>query len=165
MVSRRVVAVALALCALGAGCTHGRTDEEKAKVRAEREREARKEPADLDAWWKAGTLPPSVEEGTPVRGGTLNVRIHSEPPSLNYLIDSDWWMARITLHNVNESLLRPDPRGQRAALRLPRSAHDIEWRIRFRRRAARQAHAHRQHVRLPEISGAARRAAGYDNRG
>jgi len=64
----------------------------------------------LDAYWRDGILPPGLEEGTPSRGGTLTVRINSNPPSLTYLLDSDGWLYRVVMHNLHEALVRPDPR-------------------------------------------------------
>jgi len=66
--------------------------------------------AALDPHWRDGTLPPGLDEGEPVRGGTLVVRTNVNPPSLNSLLDSDGWARRITLHNLHEALVRPDPR-------------------------------------------------------
>jgi peptide/nickel transport system substrate-binding protein len=58
----------------------------------------------------AGRLPPGLDAGPPVDGGTLTVRIHVEPPHLGYLLEPDWWLARIANHNLTESLVRADPR-------------------------------------------------------
>ncbi len=97
---------------VSAGCTRGRTDEEK---EAEREAKvaaaARPLPRWIDEPWAEGVLPDGLEEGTPVKGGTLTVRINVEPGSLGYLIQPDWWLSRIVGHDVNESLIRADPRG------------------------------------------------------
>ncbi|HWV39058.1 MAG TPA: ABC transporter substrate-binding protein [Vulgatibacter sp.] len=99
------------LAALAAGCTRGRTDEQKAADRrAELARAAPTIPAWIDEPWREGFFPPGVDEGDPVPGGTLTVRVRSEPGSLGYLIESDWWLSRIVLHDVNESLIRTDPR-------------------------------------------------------
>ena len=106
----RGVALMLALSALS-GCTRGRTDEEKAADRrAELARAAPVVPAWIDEPWREGVLPPEVGEGAPVDGGTQTVRVRSEPGSLGYLIDSDWWLSKIVGHDVNESLIRRDPR-------------------------------------------------------
>lgn len=107
---RRFLAVALFLAAASAGCTRGKTEEEKAAARAEAAKKALQVPEGLDSYWREGVLPPGLEEGTPARGGTLVVRINTEPPSLSGLIDTDGWIRRITAHNVYESLVRPDPR-------------------------------------------------------
>ncbi len=65
----------------------------------------------IDPAWRDGTLPPSITEGTPTRGGTLVVRLPSEPAMLNRLHDSgqDAWGQRILMGHVLETLLRTDP--------------------------------------------------------
>ena len=69
-------------------------------------------PADgLDEFWREGKLPPGLEAGTPVDGGTITVRMNVEPGHLMLLIEPDWWLLRLMLHNVNECLVRPDPHG------------------------------------------------------
>jgi peptide/nickel transport system substrate-binding protein len=61
--------------------------------------------------WLDGTLPP--ETGTPTDGGTLVVRVMSEPGCLNHLTDAcrDAWVARITNRLVTQTLLAPSPDG------------------------------------------------------
>jgi len=105
-------AVALALvAAVAAGCTRGRTDEQKAADReAEMARGTPTVPAWVDGPWREGVFPPGVDDGEPIPGGTVTVRVRSEPGTLGYLIQSDWWLSRIILHDVNESLIRTDPR-------------------------------------------------------
>lgn len=105
-------AVALALvAAVAAGCTRGRTEEQKAADReAEMARGTPTIPDWVDGPWREGVFPAGVDEGEPVPGGTVTVRVRSEPGTLGYLIQSDWWLSRIILHDVNESLIRTDPR-------------------------------------------------------
>jgi peptide/nickel transport system substrate-binding protein len=67
---------------------------------------ARKETGDD---WKDGRLPASMLEGTPHRGGELVVQMDAEPPSLNTLVDSDWWAGQITEHRIYDSLVSVDP--------------------------------------------------------
>ncbi|HEY0839548.1 MAG TPA: ABC transporter substrate-binding protein [Vulgatibacter sp.] len=110
--SSRIVALALVVAATSGCWSRGRTAEEKAADReAELAKAAPSVPEWIDGPWRDGVLPESVVEGNPVPGGTLTVRIKSEPGSLGYLIDSDWWMSRIVLHDLTESLVRADPRG------------------------------------------------------
>lgn len=56
-------------------------------------------------WWE-GRLPAEVNEGEPKSGGTLVVRIQSEPPSLNKIVDSDltttWMLERKVLQSLAE---------------------------------------------------------------
>lgn len=105
------VGLLIGLACAAIGCTRGRTDEEKVRDReAQLNKAAFEEPEWVDSYWREGVLPPDVEEGTPVKGGTLTVRIGTEPGSLGYLIEPDWWLSRIIHNNVNESLLRQDPR-------------------------------------------------------
>lgn len=107
---RRILAVALFFAFVSSGCTRGKTEEEKAAARTAAARKALHVPEGLDAYWRDGVLPPGIEDGTPVPGGTMVVRINTEPPSLSNLIDSDGWITRITAHNLYEALVRPDPR-------------------------------------------------------
>jgi peptide/nickel transport system substrate-binding protein len=64
----------------------------------------------FSAEWLEGRLP--VETSTPVDGGTLVVRVMSEPGGLNPLDDAyrDGWVSRITHRLVLESLLDVDPK-------------------------------------------------------
>src|SRR5689334_17107609 len=59
-----------------------------------------------DASWREGTLPASVYQGPPRRGGTLVVRLDQEPPSLDMLTDSalaiDWMLERKVLESMAE---------------------------------------------------------------
>jgi len=59
--------------------------------------------------WQRGQLPADILKGTPRQGGEVRIQIGSEPPSLNTLVDSDWWAAQITGRHVYESLLEIDP--------------------------------------------------------
>jgi peptide/nickel transport system substrate-binding protein len=58
--------------------------------------------------WDEGRLPAALMQGEPRQGGEVTVRIPIEPPSLNTLVDSDWWAARMTEHNLYESLIDID---------------------------------------------------------
>lgn len=61
----------------------------------------------VSAAWLAGELPKTTE--TPVAGGELIVGIHTNPPSLNGLIDSDLIGSWITRHRIYEGLVTLDP--------------------------------------------------------
>ncbi|MGI5861729.1 MAG: ABC transporter substrate-binding protein [Myxococcales bacterium] len=74
----------------------------------------------------AAKLPTEAAKSEPVRGGTLRVRINTEPAHLGYLIEPDWWLSRIVLHNVNESLVRPDPRDHPRYQMIPELAESWE---------------------------------------
>jgi peptide/nickel transport system substrate-binding protein len=103
--------VALSVLLAASGClVRGKSQEEKeAEARAAVAKAAPEVPG-LSAHWREGTLPPGLDEGTPAQGGTLTVRINGNPPSLTFLLESDFWLNRITMHNLHESLVRPDPR-------------------------------------------------------
>lgn len=58
--------------------------------------------------WLDGELPPEMYEGTPVPGGTLVVRIQSEPPSLNQITDSDLVTTWMLSRKVYQSLAQLD---------------------------------------------------------
>ena len=47
--------------------------------------------------WLSGELPPEVNAGTPVKGGTLTVRVYVEPTGMNLLHDQyqDGWTRRM----------------------------------------------------------------------
>ncbi|MFW5878401.1 MAG: peptide-binding protein [Myxococcota bacterium] len=64
-------------------------------------------PEEMDDW-TAGRLPDGLLEGEPRRGGQLVLRMTVDPPSLNSLVDSDWWGSRIA-ERVYEPLLEMDP--------------------------------------------------------
>ena len=100
----------LLLCALAfSGCfVRGGAEEAEGRP-ATAAVEAAEGPA-LDRYWREGVLPPEAGEGTPTSGGTLTVRVNTNPPSLTYLLDSDGWLHRITMHNLHQALIRPDPR-------------------------------------------------------
>jgi len=70
-------------------------------------------PQPTEAWLK-GELPPEANQGTPVSGGTLTVRVPSEPAGLNRLHDQmiDATMVRYLMGPVYETLAEVD----RAAL-------------------------------------------------
>ena len=59
--------------------------------------------------WERGELPPSIMQGTPRDGGQVVVVMSSDPPSLNTIVDSDWWASRITDHRIYQSLVGNDP--------------------------------------------------------
>lgn len=76
--------------------------------------DSKEEPGGADdgekaSYWKEGELPPSVTEGEPRKGGRVVVHMYSEPPSLNPIVDSDWWAARLVKHHIQESLVGIDP--------------------------------------------------------
>lgn len=111
--SRFVLPIVLLQALLAAGClVHGKSEEEKRAERAAAAaaREAALQPPGLDVYWREGELPPGLEEGAPRPGGTLVVRINANPPSLDPLLDSDWWTSRIARHNLLETLVQSDPR-------------------------------------------------------
>ncbi len=108
--NRRLLAVLALAAFVASGClVRGKSQEEK-EAEAQQAAAGADHFPGLDEYWREGKLPPGLEEGTPVRGGTLTVRLNGQPPSLNYLLDSDYWLSRITLHNLHETLVRPDPR-------------------------------------------------------
>jgi peptide/nickel transport system substrate-binding protein len=59
--------------------------------------------------WIDGKLPASVLQGQPREGGELVFQIELNPPSLNTIVDSDYWAAQITSNRVYESLITVDP--------------------------------------------------------
>ncbi len=59
--------------------------------------------------WSRGLLPSAQLEGNPRDGGEVAIQIGTEPPSLNTLVDSDWYASHITEHRIYESLLSVDP--------------------------------------------------------
>lgn len=67
-------------------------------------------PAGPSADWLRGTLPESVGEGTPARGGTLRVRLPVEPAGLTRIHDqqAEGTMARYTVGNIYETLAELD---------------------------------------------------------
>lgn len=58
--------------------------------------------------WRAGLLPENMFDGEPKPGGEVTVQLYSDPPSLNTIVDSDWWAARITEHHIYEALVGVD---------------------------------------------------------
>jgi peptide/nickel transport system substrate-binding protein len=78
--------------------------------KSEAELPAAKAPARPSPHWLEGRLPASATQGAPVPGGTLRIRIPSEPSNLNRLHDagSDGWAVRTMLGNVVETLLEVD---------------------------------------------------------
>ncbi len=59
--------------------------------------------------WVDGKLPASVSQGEPRDGGELVFQIDVDPPSLNTIVDSDYWAAQITSNHIYESLVTVDP--------------------------------------------------------
>jgi len=66
--------------------------------------------ASLDQGWLEGKLPLEVNQGTPVSGGTLTVRLYSEPLGLNRLHDEqkEGLMVRYTVGPIYETLFELD---------------------------------------------------------
>ena len=60
--------------------------------------------------WLAGELQPEASPSPPVAGGTLTIRIHTEPAGLNLLHDqmAEATMARITIGPIYETLAELD---------------------------------------------------------
>jgi peptide/nickel transport system substrate-binding protein len=67
---------------------------------------AAREPKDP---WEAGRLPASLTQGKPREGGRIVVHVFAEPPSLNTIVDSDWWASQITDHRIYQALVSNDP--------------------------------------------------------
>ncbi|HMA97636.1 MAG TPA: peptide-binding protein [Polyangiaceae bacterium] len=95
----------LALLTICWGCRIWSSGESKLEQRADLKPSARAHRDD----WDEGRLPDTPASESPQQGGEIVVRIHSEPPSLNTLLDSDAVAARITEHRIYESLLSLDP--------------------------------------------------------
>jgi peptide/nickel transport system substrate-binding protein len=85
----------LLLAPLAAGCPRKETPPADAAVPAASSRP--------DAW-------PPLPQAPGRRGGILSVRLRAEPAHLNLLIQPDQILARVTLHQIFETLLREDPR-------------------------------------------------------
>jgi peptide/nickel transport system substrate-binding protein len=66
----------------------------------------------------AGTLPASVREGTPVRGGELRVRLWNEPSALNPYLAFEGFAWRVVEDRVFEKLLRFDRNAPDGAIRF-----------------------------------------------
>ena len=64
----------------------------------------------LDEGWLEGKLPLEVNQGTPLSGGTLTVRLYSEPLGLNRLHDEqkEGLMVRCTVGSIYETLFELD---------------------------------------------------------
>lgn len=77
--------------------------------------------------WNAGELPDTSSGAAPQRGGEIVVRINTEPPSLNTIIDSDAVAARLTEHRIYESLVGVDPYDHPAYRHRPELAE--RWEI------------------------------------
>jgi peptide/nickel transport system substrate-binding protein len=100
----RVLAV-LACLALSACFVRG--EGERSTKAKEREAKLAAAVEETDPWLR-GELPPEVNEDTPKRGGTLVVRMYSEPPSLNKITDSDYATTLMLDRKVYESLAELD---------------------------------------------------------
>lgn len=96
--------VAVLLLAALTGCTRGTKQKQKPDAGTPGETAAATSSGDAD--WDEGRLPPLVREGTPKQGGTLVVRLHAEPPSLDKITDSDlvttWMLERKVLESMAE---------------------------------------------------------------
>lgn len=101
-VKKLALALALAVAALAVSAALGCKRNDAAGAPSEAPQPA----AVPDREWQDGILPPAALEGTPVPGGTLRVRIHADPPSLNLITHSDLWVARLIVGPVQEGLLR-----------------------------------------------------------
>jgi peptide/nickel transport system substrate-binding protein len=58
--------------------------------------------------WIDGTVPPEAARGTPKRGGQVVVQMNVEPPSLNSIVDSDFWGGEIA-EEIYDTLVDLDP--------------------------------------------------------
>ncbi|MFC1642454.1 peptide-binding protein [Myxococcota bacterium] len=58
--------------------------------------------------WLDGVLPEPRQDETPRTGGQVVVHSYTEPPSLNPLVDSDWWGSQISRH-IYGRLVNIDP--------------------------------------------------------
>lgn len=101
----RTLLLPLALLAATA-CTRGGAPsrDEPAKEKAQ----AVRGDSNASEDWLEGRLPKDVYEGTPRMGGTLVVRMHSEPPSLNQITDSDMVTTLMLSGKVLESMAELD---------------------------------------------------------
>ena len=93
--------IPLALAAALASAACPRTEEPK----SEPSRQIMVDPA-----WAEGELPASSRDGTPVSGGTLTVRINTDPPSLDPNLTADLWADRVVVGQVQEALVRVERR-------------------------------------------------------
>lgn len=101
----RPVLLSLALVAV-AGCTRGG---QQSNNDSPREKKAGlKSASQIDPDWLEGKLPKEVNEGTPRMGGTLVVRMHSEPPSLDRITDSDMVTALMLDRKVLQGMAELD---------------------------------------------------------
>ncbi|MGA9522604.1 MAG: ABC transporter substrate-binding protein, partial [Myxococcaceae bacterium] len=102
LVTFRSMSVLLAVCAaaVASGCKKGGDAPAPALSQTLQPTQA----------WLDGALPPEVHQGASVRGGTLTVRLATEPAMLNRLHDAgqDGWMVRTFFGSVFETLLTLD---------------------------------------------------------
>ena len=121
---QRFAAAALVLLFAGAGCTR-----QEAKVApAAKPAPSVPEGPMPDDFWLDGRLPPSVNRGTKVAGGTLVVRGSHDPPHLSpHLIDPlDLMATRLTQNRIYETLYRIDPNDHPRYQLLPAAAESHE---------------------------------------
>ncbi|MBN1610902.1 MAG: hypothetical protein JW940_30000 [Polyangiaceae bacterium] len=100
-----VLSIVLALC-VATGCRCERGGHIDPKELARLGSVTAREPKDP---WEAGRLPMSLAKGRPRDGGQIAVHMYTEPPSLNTIIDADWWASQITEHRVYQALVSNDP--------------------------------------------------------
>jgi peptide/nickel transport system substrate-binding protein len=98
----------LALLGIGCRCT----EEDRARdqagaplVATEQSGATRAGPS--EAWLRGDLAAQRAHEArlTPRMGGEVVLQLPESPPSLNTIVDEDWWVSRIVDHNVYESLL------------------------------------------------------------
>lgn len=99
--------VALFVALSLAACTRGKPKEDKAAATPSNATTATTPASDSE--WLQGELPASVTEGTPIDGGEVTLHLDSEPPSLNNVVDGDFWGSRISVGPIYETLVSTDP--------------------------------------------------------
>lgn len=103
---RAFTGLLVAMVSVSSGC-FVRGGEEARRPLLDRD-EAAETAREIDPDWLDGRLPDSLYEGSPKQGGTLVVRLHAEPPSLNMVIDSDLVTTWIVDRNLLESMAELD---------------------------------------------------------
>src|SRR5207344_2308565 len=100
--------LALACVCVWSGCTHGKRqapgDSPGVSTPAVSVAPSKPE-SGVDLDWQAGRVPEAQLAGTPVSGGELVVRVDTDPPSLNTLIDPDALAGWMTRHRVYQGLV------------------------------------------------------------
>ncbi len=114
-------ACAFLVCTLS-GCRFVRGDSKKSSI-VPKASQAERLTGDP---WIDGKLPASVLQGQPREGGELVFQIDTNPPSLNTIIDSDYWASQITSNRVYESLVTVDPYDEPRFRFLPSLAETLE---------------------------------------